>query len=254
MPLHCAILAGHSRIVSLLAAAGPPEALYAENGVGSTPYELAAHLALSAALRAQGPQWGRRTVYRGNPTNAQTLRGFSLNAYSGPSLDPQPGCRAEDAAEIEGFRKVLDAVIAAGVLSKKPQLLEALVAYAEQSEKEWEAFKAEGGVVSEGEEIPLDSFFLGDKRRSTGGSWGYDSSDPERTFEVFSKAVVSVHQRTLVHLKDVQELVFSAVDDSEVKKDEVDDGGLAREEEGVDGGDRSEFFLRGGIWQPKDTY
>ncbi|KAG8887776.1 hypothetical protein FRB98_009036 [Tulasnella sp. 332] len=256
IPLHSAILASNSQIVSLLAAAGPPEALYMENGVGLTPYEMAAYIALNATLRAQGSPEGCHTVYRSNPSQAQTVQGFSVWNYGGPTLDPQPGYKREDEAEIKSLRKVLDAVIAAGVLSKKPQLLEALTAFAAQAERDWEASKLDGGMISNEEQAPPQPTILGlpNLGISAGASWKMDTSDPTKTLEVFSKAVVPVHQRTLVHLKDVQEVVFNAVDNSEEKKRVEDDGGLVYEEEDVDNNDRSEFFLNGGVWQPKDYF
>ncbi|KAG8890036.1 hypothetical protein FRC00_014356, partial [Tulasnella sp. 408] len=40
----------------------------------------------------------------------------------------------------------------------------------------------------------------------------YDECKVEATFDVFSRAVVQVHQRQLVHLSDVQRAVLSAVE------------------------------------------
>ncbi|KAG9005316.1 hypothetical protein FRB93_009870 [Tulasnella sp. JGI-2019a] len=246
IPLHSAVLACNAEIVTLLTAATPPEALYMENGVGSTPLEIAAYCALSQALRVQGST--RRTVNRSNPSSTQ---GFSVWRYGGPELDPEPGYTAEDEAEIKGFRKVLDAVTAAGVLSRKPQVLAALTAFAEQSEKEWEASGSrKSAEISDAVVVGAS----GGEESNVATVPRQDTSDAAKTLEVLSKAVVAVHQRTLVHLKDVQQVVFSAVNDSENGKPRVadDDGGLMNEDDN-EANNRSEFFL-GGIWQPKDFY
>ncbi|KAG9000610.1 hypothetical protein FRB93_012622 [Tulasnella sp. JGI-2019a] len=250
IPLHTAILAGHAEIVTLLASAGSPEALYMENGVGLTPSEIAAHCALSQTLRAQGST--RRTVNRNNP--AFSAQGFSVWRYGGPELDPQPEYTAEDEMEIKGFRKVLDAVAAAGVLSRKPQLLEALTAFAERSEKEWEVSRSKQSVeISDDVNADGDAKTTGEEESEIKTIPKSDTSDAARTLWVLSKAVVGVHQRTLVHLKDVQQVVFSAVGDSEVgNRRVVDDGGLMNEEDEEET-DRAEFFLNG-IWRSKDAY
>ncbi|KAG9037698.1 hypothetical protein FRB95_004544 [Tulasnella sp. JGI-2019a] len=224
IPLHTAILAGHAEIVTLLASTGPPEALHMENGVGSTPLEVAASCALSQTLRTQ--RLNRHTTTPDNPCHS--IKGFSAWHYGEPDLDPEPGYTVEDETEIKGFRKVLDAVVAGGVLSRKPQLLEALTAFAEESEKEWEESKSKESKVT----TPT-------KR---------DTPDAVKTLEVLSKAVVAAHQRTLVHLKDVQDIVFCAVNDSEENQRVIDDGGLMYETD-----NRAEFFLSG-IWKPKDSF
>ncbi|KAG8882969.1 hypothetical protein FRB97_007456 [Tulasnella sp. 331] len=210
-------------IVSLLAVAGPPEALYMENGVGSSPYEMAASIALNNALRAQGFPNGCRTVFRSDQSKAKTLKGFPERIYSVLALEPEPEYTEEDGTEIKTFRR-------------KPELLEALTAFAAESEKNWEASKANGSVVSNEEQSPPALT----QDIPAGDIWKEDTSDPAKTFDVFSKAVVPVHQRTLVHLKDVREVVFSAVDDLE-RKDVMNE-------------DRSKLFLSGRIWRQKDYY
>ncbi|KAG9009823.1 hypothetical protein FRB93_005094 [Tulasnella sp. JGI-2019a] len=253
IPLHSAILAGHAEIVTLLAAAGPPEALYMENGVGSIPPEIAAYCAMNQILRPDGKNKSRYTARRSHP--ALMARGFSFLYFGGPAIDSQAGYTAEDEADIKNFRKVLDAVTTAGVLSKKPQLLEALTTFAERSEKEWETSKSGWlTAISDNNDASTGAKVAGEEAEIA-TSPRLDTPDAAKTLEVFSKAIVPVNRRILVHLKDVQDIVFSAVNDSDKGDQTVDnddDGELVYGDDEV-ADDRAEFFLHG-IWHPKDKY
>ncbi|KAG8845632.1 hypothetical protein FRB96_002318 [Tulasnella sp. 330] len=141
IPPHTATLAGSAKITSLLTVTGLPEALFTENGAGSTAREMAAHIVLNNPLRSQRSSCRRRTGGQGNL--AHEAQGFPWWSYGDPGLDPQPKSRSEDKAEIKAFSQVVDTVTAAGVLSMKPKVLDALTTFAEWSEKGLEAFKTE---------------------------------------------------------------------------------------------------------------
>lgn len=196
MPLHTAILNNWPNIVSTLSSAGDQESLYSENGVGTTPLEMVTQSALVASIS------GDRIQDRGDPFSANAFSTY----YSGEScLEPQPGYSFADETDIQRLREVLDHVIAAGSLSKKPFLLEILVAFAEQCEKDmrsWKEATREDIVVT----------------KEVSSSGRLDQSDPLKTFDVFTRAVLPVHQRILVHLNDVQQVVFNAVDKLAGKK------------------------------------
>jgi len=185
IPLHSAVLNGHATIVSLLAAAGPPEALYLENAVGATPLEIARHLALCDTLR-------------GSKFRNIIIPGFQeINAAM--RMEPLPGYRFEDAADIKAMRDVLDATKISSIPFKNPELLNALTAYADRAERDFTRWRVEQNVIA---------------AEAASKTYGYGRGDvgaPRDTLKVISTAVEIVHQRILVHLRDVQQSVLDAI-------------------------------------------
>ncbi|KAG9049850.1 hypothetical protein FS837_008900 [Tulasnella sp. UAMH 9824] len=185
-PLHSAILKGWSKIVSHLVSMGSPEMLYLENGVGSTPMEITRLQRLTQNLRGL--------------TNTLNQPGcFQTYGVNYLSLTPAPGMRDRDENEVKSLRRTIEGIKTSGALAKKPELLGVLSNFADRSEHEfatWVAQKPQEEVQST-TEYPNN---------------GYDYCDVPATFDVFSKVVVEVRQRQLVHLSDVQSAVLTAVE------------------------------------------
>ncbi|KAG8950958.1 hypothetical protein FRC04_007022 [Tulasnella sp. 424] len=184
-PLHSAILKGWSKIVSHLIDIGPPEMLYLENGVGSTPLEITRLQFLTQTLRGLGGSL--------NQPN-----GFSVYGVNSLSLTPAPGMRDRDETEVKSLRRVIDGIKSSGTLAKKPELLGVLSNFADTSEQEFATW-----VAQKPKEEPQSTASINN---------GFDGCNVTATFDVFSKAVVEVHQRQLVHLRDVQLAVLNAVE------------------------------------------
>ncbi|KIO24997.1 hypothetical protein M407DRAFT_211280 [Tulasnella calospora MUT 4182] len=184
-PLHSAILSGHSKIVSLLVAASPPEMLYVENGVGLTPLEITQLQFLTTTL-------SRLTYPLIHPP------GLDVNGVdrSNPSL--APGMRDRDEEEVKSLRRVIDGIKASGALAKKPELLEVLSNFADRSEQEFAAWVARKSK--------------GETQQTPSQPDEYDVCDVKATFDVVSKAVTEVHPRRLVHLRDIQLAVLTAIE------------------------------------------
>ncbi|KAG8952591.1 hypothetical protein FRC04_003952 [Tulasnella sp. 424] len=185
-PLHLAILKGWSKMVSLLVDDGPPEMLYMENGVGSTPLEVTRLQFLTQTLRG--------LVSPLNPPN-----GLETNFGGSMNLTPEPGMRDRDEEEVRSLRRVINRIKSSGALDTKPKLLEVLSNFADRSEQEFATWMAQR---------PKDEM----QPTSSGTNNEIDTCDVKATFDVFSKAVAEVHQRQLVHLRDVQLAVLSAVE------------------------------------------
>ncbi|KAG8939661.1 hypothetical protein FRC04_006086 [Tulasnella sp. 424] len=186
-PLHSAILNGWSKIVSHLIDIGPPEMLYMENGVGSTPLEIARLQFLTQTLRGLG-------------ASLNSLEGFNVFGVNYLSLTPAPGMRDRDETEVKSLRRVIDGIKSSGTLAKKPELLEVLSNFADSSEQEFAAW-----IAQNPKEEPQSTASINRKSNRPG-------CDAKATFDVLSKAVVEVHQRQLVHLRDVQLAVLTAVE------------------------------------------
>ncbi|KAG8916812.1 hypothetical protein FRC00_014360 [Tulasnella sp. 408] len=198
-PLHSAILDGRSEIVSRLISIGPPEMLYLENGVGSTPMEMARLPFLTRTLRELG-ELGNSLGHNGT---------FAIDQIDNLRLTPAPGMRRRDQQEVKSLRRVIEGIRTSGALAKRPELFEVLSNFADRSEREfaaWVAQKREEEVQT----TPPDTDEESDELADTND--GYDERNVEATFNVFSRAVVQVHQRQLVHLSDVQRAVLSAVE------------------------------------------
>ncbi|KAG8905028.1 hypothetical protein FRC01_008504 [Tulasnella sp. 417] len=179
-PLHSAVLSGYSKIVSLVVAAGPPEILSVENGVGSTPAEITRLQLLNTTLRGLA-----------NPLVHPT--GLYIQGPDGLNLTPAPGMRDCDVEEVKSLRRVIDGIKASGTLAQKPELLEVLSNFADDSEQAsaiWEAQK------------PKDTAQLPD----------YDVEDVKATFDVLSEAFTEVDKRQAVHLHDIQLAVHTAIE------------------------------------------
>ncbi|KIO24998.1 hypothetical protein M407DRAFT_211285 [Tulasnella calospora MUT 4182] len=185
-PLHAAILRGWSKIVSHLISIGSPEMLYLENGVGSTPLEITRLQFLTQTLR-------------GLATSLNQPGAFNTYGVNYLSLTPAPGMRDRDEQEVKSLRRVIEGIKTSGALSKKPELLEVLSNFADRSEQEFATWVAQKPT----EEVQSTPVYTNN---------GYDGCDVPATFDVFSKAVVQVHQRQLVHLSDVQRAVLTAVE------------------------------------------
>ncbi|KAG8899806.1 hypothetical protein FRC01_010362, partial [Tulasnella sp. 417] len=179
-PLHLAVLSGYSKIVSLVVAAGPSEILSVENGVGSTPAEVSRLQLLSTTLRGLA-----------NPLVHPS--GLYIQAPDSLNLTPAPGMRDCDVEEVKSLRRVIDGIKASGTLAQKPELLEVLSNFADDSEQEsatWEARK------------PKDTAQLPD----------YDVEDVKATFDILSEAFTEVGKRQAVHLHDIQLAVHTAIE------------------------------------------
>ncbi|KAG8976347.1 hypothetical protein FRB90_009230, partial [Tulasnella sp. 427] len=165
-PLHSAILSGHTKIVSLLIASGPPEMLYMENGVGSTPMEIARLQYLTQSIRGLvGPL-------------EQANDGFDAYEFGKVKLGLAPGIRERDRKEVESLKRVMEGIKGSGVLANKPELLRVLEEFEDRSEREFDAWVT-SRKASEGE-----------PGSGTGASEGKDARDVVATFEELSKAVV----------------------------------------------------------------
>ncbi|KAG8918587.1 hypothetical protein FRC00_012297 [Tulasnella sp. 408] len=185
-PLHSAILKGWSKIVSHLISVGPPEMLYLENGVGSTPTEITRLQRLTQTLRGL--------------TNSLNQPGsFYTYGVNYLSLTPAPGMRDRDEQEVKSLRRAIEGIKASGALAKKPELLGVLSDFADRSEQKFAIWVAQ---KPEEEAQPTTEY----------PNNGYDYCDVPATFDVFSEAVVEARQRQLVHLSDVQTAVLTAVE------------------------------------------
>lgn len=107
--------------------------------------------------------------------------------------------RDRDEEEVRSLRRAIDGIKSSGILATKPELLEVLSNFVESSEQEFATWAAQKPKEESRPPPPLSRY-------------GDDDCDPEATFHVFSKAVVEVHQRQLVHLRDVQHAVLTAAD------------------------------------------
>ena len=210
IPLHSAILKGFAPLVELLVKFGPPDTLYLENGVGATPLEMAALAHLTSTVRSGTVQT--------NHSRISVWSGSTIN------LDPSPSYKASDEGEIKGLRKIVDNLKTTNALANKPALVQALSNYADISEEGFARWKAEQEAEREAEEKSQPEKDVNPLNEST-------VRDTAKTFEIFSKAVVRVHQRTLVHLQDVQRVVLSGVERSVFVKAKEEDEGLESENE-----------------------
>lgn len=186
IPLHSAILKGWPRIVSHLVDVGPPEMLYLENAVGSTPMEIARLQFLGTILDGLGDSLKQ----------ARTLHVYDVDTWI---LTSTPGMRDRDEEEVRSLRRVINGIKSSGILATKPELLGVLSNFADSSEQEFAAWAAPNPQKESRPTPPLSDS-------------GRDDCDAEATFRAFSKAVVEVHQRQLVHLRDVQHAALTAAD------------------------------------------
>ncbi|KAG8914789.1 hypothetical protein FRC01_003908, partial [Tulasnella sp. 417] len=185
-PLHSAILKGWSKIVAHLISIGSPEMLYLENGVGSTPMEITRLQNLTQTLR-------------GLSSSLNQPQAFNTYGVNYLSLTPAPGMRDRDEEEVKSLRRVIEGIKSSGTLAKKPELLLVLSNFADRSEQDFATWAAQKPA----EEVQSTTGYTNN---------GYDYCDVPATFDAFSKAVVEVHQRQLVHLSDVQRAVLTAVE------------------------------------------
>ncbi|KDQ19312.1 hypothetical protein BOTBODRAFT_142912 [Botryobasidium botryosum FD-172 SS1] len=166
IPLHVAARKGYASIVSVLAAAGPPEALHLENGVGDTPREIARMQAVFAAV------------------DSVTL-GMDIECIETDQAVPLDCPASVDETDIKELRTLLSTLAQTSTkLSSNPELQSKLQAFVERSEDALGAF-----------ERPK----VGGKQKSTNS----ESKDPARTWEVICKAIPA-GCRQLVHLVDAQ--------------------------------------------------
>ncbi|KAG8902868.1 hypothetical protein FRC01_009445, partial [Tulasnella sp. 417] len=182
------LLANRIRIVSHLISIGPPEMLHLENGVGSTPMEITQLQYLTLTLREL-------------LTPILQPNGFNTGGVDLLQLTPAPGMRNRDEKEVKSLRKVIEGINSCGVLANKPELLKALSDFAERSEHEFTTWAAQRSK----DEVPPAQPPTNNENEAT---------NVRATFDVFSKAVVEIHQRQLVPLRDVQLAVLTAVESS----------------------------------------
>ncbi|KAG8907374.1 hypothetical protein FRC00_011903, partial [Tulasnella sp. 408] len=112
-----------------------------------------------------------------------------------------PGMRDRDENEVKSLRRIIDGIKSSGALARKPELFNVLSDFADRSEHEfaiWVAQKPKEEVSSAEPTTDNEN----------------DGCDVKATFDEFSKAVVEVHQRQLVPLRDVQLTVLTAVESS----------------------------------------
>lgn len=160
--------------------------LYLENGVGSTPLEIARLQFLTQTLR-------------GLVSTLNQPKGFNVSGVNYLNLTPTPGMRDRDEEEVKALRRVIQVIKTSGVLAKKPELLRALKGLADRSEQDFATWVAQK-PKDEAQSTPEYT------------NNGFDACDVKATFDVLSKAVVEVHQRRLIHLSDVQRAVLTAVE------------------------------------------
>ncbi|KAG8903610.1 hypothetical protein FRC01_009072 [Tulasnella sp. 417] len=182
IPLHSAILRGWSKIASHIISIGSLEMLYLENGVGSTPLEIARLQSLTQTLR-------------GLVTSLKRPEGFEDYGVK-LNLSPAPGMRERDEEEVKSLRRVVEGIKTSQALIEKPELLRVLVNFADRSEREFASWVAQK-QIAEPQSIP---------------GCTKDQCDANATLDVVSHAVVQVHRRLLVHLSDVQRAVLTAVE------------------------------------------
>lgn len=232
------MLNGHYRMVGVLAAAGPAEALATENGVGTTALEMATAAALSSGLR---------DTKRAAPSqeSALSVRHYFYSSHMQLPLEPLPGWKETDKEDIQKLREVIDRAAGSGVLAKKPEVLEGLSQYATSMEQALSAALAQ------------DDAGQADPEEDDKGVGAYHTHQPAsaaKALEALKKYAPS-HPRVLVHLKDIQDVILRSVRGAGKAKatrgDE--DGGL--EDEDTESEDRAQFLLHGKSWvQPKDNF
>ncbi|KAG9049837.1 hypothetical protein FS837_008887, partial [Tulasnella sp. UAMH 9824] len=184
-PLHSAILQGNSKIVSHLISIGPPDMLYLENAVGSTPMEIIRLQFLTLSLQ-------------GLVSGLAQPSALNIHGVDVLQLTPSPGMRDRDEKDVKSLRRVVDGIKSSGALAAKPALFKVLSDFADRSEKDFAIWVTRKST----EEVPLTEPPTKNEN---------DVCDVKATFDVFSKAVVEVHQRQLVSLRDVQNAVLAAV-------------------------------------------
>ncbi|KAG9040729.1 hypothetical protein FS837_000244 [Tulasnella sp. UAMH 9824] len=187
-PLHSAILQGNSKIVAHLISIGPPEMLYLENGVGSTPMEITRLQFLTQTLR-------------GLVSPLPQPNGLNTSGVDLLQLITESGMRDRDEKEVKSLRRVIDDLKSSGALARKPELFKVLSDFADRSEHEFAIWVAQK---------PKDKALSAESITNNEN----DGCDVKATFDQFSKAVVEVHQRQLVSLRDVQLTVLTAVESS----------------------------------------
>ncbi|KAG8935884.1 hypothetical protein FRC02_005883 [Tulasnella sp. 418] len=185
IPLHVAALSGFAEIASLLMKAGHQEMLYLENGVGATALEIARLGYFTNLIRGGFP--GVSVV----PNSMQCW----IYTHDLPS---HTGLTEKDEGEVKGLRKIVDAIQGSGSLANKPDVLQALLLFAELSEKE----------VIDAKNRNQDVETVEDDTKVRNRT---EVCDRKATFAVFSEAVISVPSRFLVQLHDVQAVVLGAV-------------------------------------------
>ncbi|THU85257.1 ankyrin, partial [Dendrothele bispora CBS 962.96] len=186
LPLHTAIMRGSSVIVKELVENSPVEALHAENGVGSTPLEIARHKATLNRIRLSVIHAPECSEYR-------------------VDLDPIPDRMRVKHLEknVPELRQTITALKRDGKLTDA-RVAEELDKFARHMETKLTAAKAEA------EKLEIEE--KSKKKSRTGTSVvqkaEYDSSNPEATYRAILEAVTAKPaKRGLVHVVDVQRSV-----------------------------------------------
>ncbi|EED78996.1 predicted protein [Postia placenta Mad-698-R] len=193
-PLHIAIQEGRPKLTQLLIDAGPVEALYMEDSVGSTPLEVAEVWAL------------RIITHEGFPCRMEIPKACEHNASE--QLERCSFDLPTQEREVGRPRAVVSELVKEGYLKAGTKLAMALHAFSERMDAKVSKVRAEQDVLEEAEKT----------RQAAEGTKGPDERTPEveeetdvlATLEVVRRAVVArggAQPRLLAHILDVHKSV-----------------------------------------------
>ncbi|KAF8075783.1 ankyrin repeat protein [Lyophyllum atratum] len=207
-PLHCGVQRGFGEITEMLVKAVPPEALYMENGVGETPFDMA-----TLKHKLQITQ------------DFQYDRAIDVSRLSVGHADENPKRIQLEGLEeeIRRLRSTMDWLIEDGKLIKGTKLAEELHRFAEMME---EKVLSEKASVAEETKTSVNTPEKNPK----------EGENPRRTLDAISAAVAAAPgKRMLIHLIDVQKSVQGNL--SRYNKEQAamevhdDDEGLGKEQD-----------------------
>ncbi|EED80254.1 predicted protein [Postia placenta Mad-698-R] len=193
-PLHIAIQEGRPKLTQLLIDASPVDALYMEDGVGSTPLEVAEARALRIITR------------EGFPCRMEIPKACEHNASE--QLERCNFDLPTQEREVGRLRAVVGELVKEGRLKAGTKLAMALQAFSERMDAKVAKVRAEQDALEEAEKT----------RKAAEGTKGPDERTPEveeetdvlATLEVVRRAVVArggAQPRLLVHILDVHKSV-----------------------------------------------
>lgn len=200
-PFHLAVKLGYSKIVSLLAEASPPEALYMETVVGATALETAVQCDLLSRARA-------RLEDKCRLSGISYGRNFIDRSYI-------PADSKELGERVEALKATVDQLQKERRLTKGTKVTKALVAFVDNmmtKATEMKVKEVELEKKTQDEEVKGDTKVL---------EW--DSRDPEKTLAVVRKAIQekASMRRIPIHLADVQKSVEAALPKREMERKAV---------------------------------
>ncbi|KAF9808872.1 hypothetical protein IEO21_07710 [Rhodonia placenta] len=193
-PLHIAIQEGRPKLTQLLIDASPVDALYMEDGVGSTPLEVAEARALRIITR------------EGFPCRMEIPKACEHNASE--QLERCNFDLPTQEREVGRLRAVVGELVKEGRLKAGTKLAMALQAFSERMDAKVAKVRAEQDALEEAEKT----------RKAAEGTKGPDERTPEveeetdvlATLEVVRRAVGArggAQPRLLVHILDVHKSV-----------------------------------------------